>query len=69
MLDSPARIAEDRYEQVAGLTDGDDLPVLVSPELREREPIRHLHSVPILRGDGPIAQDNEHYHNDHHQPR
>jgi hypothetical protein len=27
-------------------------PVFVSPEVREREPVRHLHSVLVLRGNG-----------------
>src|SRR6185503_2920717 len=45
-------IAEDRYEQVSGLTDGNDLPLFVSPELGEGEPIRHLHGVFVLRGQG-----------------
>ena len=36
-------------------------PALVSPELGECEPIRHLHSVLVLRGDSPAAQDGQHY--------
>jgi hypothetical protein len=62
-------IAEDHFNQVSSLTDGDSLPVFVSLELREREPIRHLQSVLVLRGHGHAAhQDGEHYCNDHHQP-
>src|SRR5262245_54115029 len=36
------------------------MPIFVSPELREREAIRHLHSVLVLRGNGPAAQEGEH---------
>src|SRR5262249_26177537 len=50
------RIAEDYLDQVSGLTDGDSLPDFVAPELREGEPVRHLHSVLVLRGNGPAAQ-------------
>jgi Homeodomain-like domain len=38
-------ISEDRSKQGSIVTDGDNLPSLVSPELRECEPIRHLQSV------------------------
>src|SRR5262249_18688690 len=59
------RIPEDRYDQVSGLTDGDDLPVFVSSELREREAARHLHSVLVLRGEGDAAQRGEQQSHDH----
>ncbi len=38
-------------------------PVFVSPEVREREPVRHLHSVLVLRGNGFASQEGEHYRN------
>jgi hypothetical protein len=38
-------IGKDQIEFVFGLTDGDSLPVFISPELREREPTRHLHAA------------------------
>src|ERR1700733_12579241 len=38
-------IGEDYSERVFGLADGNELPVLVSPELREREPARYFHRV------------------------
>src|SRR5437667_5467128 len=43
-------IGEDRSKQASVLTNGDNLPVFVSPELREREPTRHLDGVlrPLL---------------------
>src|SRR5262249_49573942 len=53
-------IAEDHLDRVSRLTDGDRMPVLVSPELGEREPVRHLHRVLVLRGYGPDAEDGEH---------
>ena len=34
------------------LTNGDNLPGLISSELREREPVRHFHRVFILRRRG-----------------
>src|SRR5262249_61165309 len=51
------------------LTDGDNLPALVSPELGEREPTRHLHGVLVLRGDGPAAQHGHHDRNDQRRPQ
>ena len=57
-------IGENHRDRVFGLADGDCRPVFVSPELGEREPIRHLHSVLVLRGNGPAAQDGEHDCND-----
>src|SRR6185503_15004581 len=40
---------ESRGEDVSALTQGDELPALLSPELREREPARHLDGVLVLR--------------------
>ena len=57
-------ISEDHREQVSGMTDGDNLPILVSPELREREAARHLQSVLVLRGNGRAAQNDEYSRND-----
>ena len=46
------------------LTDRDHRPVLVSPEFREREPIRHLQSVLVLRGNrGTSRQDGDRHRN------
>ena len=39
-----------------GMTDGDDLPALVSPELGERQPIRDLQGVLVLRDGGRATQ-------------
>src|SRR5213596_1225898 len=49
-------IGEDRSKQASVLTNGDNLPVFVSPELGEREPTRHLHGVLVLGGQGAAAQ-------------
>jgi hypothetical protein len=54
---------DDHLDQVAGLADGNDLPVFLSPELGEREPVRHLHSVLVLRGNSPAAEDGEYNRN------
>ena len=48
-------IGEDCSHRAFGVTDGDNRPVFVSPKLREREAARHLHSVLVLRGNGPAA--------------
>ena len=57
---------DDHLDQVAGLADGNDLPVFLSPELGEREPVRHLRSVLVLRGNSLAAEDGEYNRNDHH---
>src|SRR5262245_47444623 len=62
------RIAEDHLDQVSALTDADDLPGFVSLELGECETIRHLHSVLVLSGNGPLAQNGERHHKDDCQP-
>src|SRR2546430_9185757 len=49
-------IREDHGHHGSVLTDGDNLPGLVSPELGEREPTRHLQGVLILGGHGAAAQ-------------
>ena len=64
----PTAICGRHLDHVFGLTHSNSLPVFVSPELGEREPIRHLHSVLVLRGNGLAAQDGRHYRRDHHQP-
>jgi hypothetical protein len=56
----------DSLAQIIGLAHGDNLAVFVSPEIREREPIRRLQGVLVLRGVGPAAQDGEHDRIDHH---
>src|SRR5262245_30736041 len=61
-------ISEDHREQVSGVTERDNLPILVSPELREREPTWHLHRVLLLRGNGRAAQDGERSRNGRQQP-
>jgi hypothetical protein len=58
-------IAEDRYQQVSGLTNGDELPVFVSPELGEGEPVRHLHSVLVLRRKGEAAHGGKQQYDTH----
>ena len=60
-------IPQDHSEVASVLTDRDYRPVLVSPELREREPARDLHSVFVLRGNSPAAEDSERYRNDHNR--
>jgi hypothetical protein len=52
-------IAEDHLDQVFGLTDGDSLPVLESFEVSERDPIRHLHRVFVLRRERRTAHGNK----------
>src|SRR5258708_11004812 len=47
-------ISDDRLDLFFSLTDGDNPPIFVSPELREREAVRHL------RSEGDAAQDGEH---------
>ena len=61
-------IGEDHSEQLFAVTDSNSLPAFVSPELREREPIRHLHSVLVLRREGHAAQGGEGYRNDRNRP-
>src|SRR5262245_8382324 len=56
-------ISEDRSDQLVVLTDGDQLPAFVSPELREREPTRYAHGVLVLLGKGYAAQHGQHYCN------
>jgi hypothetical protein len=49
------RIGKDYSERVLSLANRNGLRLLVSPELREREPARHFHSVLVLCGNGPAA--------------
>jgi hypothetical protein len=35
------------------------LPVFVSSELRPREPVRYFQRLPVLRGKGQAAHDDE----------
>jgi hypothetical protein len=44
-------IAKNHRERLAAIAEGNGLPALVSPELGEREPIRHFEGVLILGGD------------------
>src|SRR4051795_1575050 len=60
-------IGDDQLDLFVGLTDGDRLPVLVSPEVREREPARHLHGVLVLRREGYAARDSEQRRNGSHR--
>src|SRR6266849_2992414 len=53
------RISEDRSNKASILTDRDNLPGLVSSELREREPIRHFHGVLVLGSQGECYQNKE----------
>src|SRR6266550_5469327 len=62
-------IGEDRSQQASVLTDGDNLPVLVSPELGEREPTRHLHGVLVLGGQGAAAQRTHECRHDSNRPQ
>src|SRR5438874_11840555 len=52
-------IREDRSKQGSVLTDGDNLPGLVSPELGEREPTRHLQGALVLGGHGAARGTHE----------
>src|SRR3981189_1093661 len=52
------RIPYDHSDLASVLTDRDHWPVLVSPKLREREAIRHLHSVFVLRGNRDTSRQN-----------
>src|SRR5262245_31702087 len=62
------RIPEDHLDQVSALADADDLPGFVSLELGECETVRHLHTVLVLSGNGPLAQNGERHHKDDCQP-
>jgi hypothetical protein len=53
------RIGEDHLDQISGLSDRNNLPIFVSPELGEREPIRHFHTVLVVSGNGSAAEDGE----------
>src|SRR5205823_11007030 len=61
-------VREDRSKQVSVLTDGDNLPGLVSPELGEREPARHLHGVLVLSRHGAAADGTEECRRDSDRP-
>lgn len=52
-------IPEDHREQVSGVTDRDNLPIFVTLELGERQPTRYLHSVLVLRRNGPATQQDD----------
>src|SRR5437773_545569 len=62
-------IGEDRSQQASVLTNGENLPVLVSPELGEREPTRHLHGVLVLGGQGAAAQRTDDGRHDSNRPQ
>src|SRR5205823_1104895 len=62
-------IGEDRSQQASVLTNGDNLPVLVSPELGEREPTRHLHGVLVLGGQGAAAPRTDECRHDSNRPQ
>src|SRR5271155_4518363 len=48
-------IPEDCSELISVMTDGDHRPAFVSPELREREAIRYVEGVLVLRGNGGLC--------------
>jgi len=52
------RICRDDFDCHFGLTDCDILPVFVSFEVRQCEPVRHFQSGSVLRCKGYAAQDN-----------
>src|SRR5262249_11948780 len=54
------RIGEDRCIHLSIVTDGDQLPGFVSPELGEGKSTRHFHRVLVLCGNGDAAQDAQH---------
>src|SRR5262249_23230372 len=49
-------VSEDHSDQLVVLTDGNNLPAFISPELREREPTWYSHGVLVLLGKGYAAQ-------------
>src|SRR5579871_1651228 len=49
-------ISDHYLEQVFGLTNGNNLPILVAAEVGKCEAVRHAQSVLILRGKGRYAQ-------------
>lgn len=63
MQPQPAYAESVEERGVIGLANGDNLPVFVPPEIREREPIWNLQSVLVLRGSRQADQDSEQYHN------
>src|SRR5262245_27601437 len=56
-------VSEDHGDQLGVLTDGNNLPAFVSPELRECEPTWHSRGVLVLLGKGYAAQDDKDYCN------
>src|SRR5215475_5636696 len=52
------RIPYDHGDHALVLADRDHWPVLVSPELGERESIRYLHGVLVLRGNRHTSREN-----------
>src|SRR4029077_3436122 len=63
------RIPHDHRERLSVVTDRNNLPGFVSPELRECEPTRHFQRVLVLRGNGPAAQDDEHHRDNRNRQR
>src|ERR1700733_7099124 len=57
-------IPHDHGELAAVLANRDDRPIVVASELGEREPAGDLHSVLVLRRNGPAAQDGDESCND-----
>jgi hypothetical protein len=49
------RIPEDRSQLTSVMADGDHGPAFVSPELREREAVRHFEVVLVLRRHGALC--------------
>ena len=55
------RICHHRFKQFISLTDGDNLPVFVSFEVRERQTIWKLQCVLVLRRKDQRARDGDQY--------
>src|ERR1700761_3251758 len=49
-------ITEDCREGASVMTDGDHRPAFVSPELREREAVRHFKGILVLGGNGGLVR-------------
>src|SRR5262249_23997921 len=58
-------IGGDHLNAMFDLTNGDILPVFVSAEVREGEPVGDLQGILVLCRKGHAAQDTGQYHNDH----
>jgi hypothetical protein len=59
------RIGDDHLDQVAGLLTATTCQSSYPLNYGEREPVRHLHRVLVLRGNSPAAEDGDYNRNDH----